>query len=144
MVRITDTCAGRWASNVATVTPAATETTTAPGSSASAISSSRSGTIAGFTATTTTPAPATARRLAAASASVAYAVTRGSASNSAARAALRLVVRMPPSTVMCGCSSPARMARAIEPAPRNAMDGSSIGRSTGWREVMATILGLSP
>ena len=75
--RMTATDSGSSDSNVATVTPAATDTTIVPGSSASAISRSRSGTIAGLTATTTSFAPATAVRFAAASASVAYDVTPG-------------------------------------------------------------------
>ena len=55
--RMTATDSGSSDSNVATVTPAATDTTIVPGSSASAISRSRSGTIAGLTATTTSLAP---------------------------------------------------------------------------------------
>ncbi len=71
MARITATDSGSSDSNVATVTPAATETTIVPGSRSPAISRRSSGTIAGFTATTTSFAPETAATFAAASASVA-------------------------------------------------------------------------
>nr|WP_268891241.1 hypothetical protein [Agromyces humi] len=74
-------------------------------------------------------APATAVRLAAASVSVAYDVTPGRPSSSAARSAERFVARMPPSTSMPGCSRPDRIALAIDPAPRKAIAGSCTGAS---------------
>ena len=122
--RTTEIESGSSDSNVATVTPAATLTTTAPGVRESAISRSRSGTIPGLTATMTISAPSTARRFASGSSSVANAVTPGVRASSAARAAERLVTRTPPATETPGASRPERIARPMEPAPSIAMVGS--------------------
>ena len=107
---------------VAVVTPAATLTTTASGSSPAATSPSRSGIMAGLTAASTIRAPLTAATFALGSASVEKLATP-SVRRAAALASVRFVTRMPPSTVTPGASSPLRMAPPIEPAPRIATAG---------------------
>jgi hypothetical protein len=57
--------------------------------------------------------------------------------SSAALLAERFVVRMPPVTVTPGISSPARIARAIEPAPRKAIAGR-VTVLLGW-DVMVKV-----
>ena len=110
------------ASMVAMVTPAATLTTMASSASAGLISRSRPETIAGLTPMSTMRAPVTAVRFAPGSFSRAYAVTISDL-RAAALASVRLVTRMPPSTVTDGASRPLRIAAPIEPVPIIAMVG---------------------
>jgi hypothetical protein len=116
-----NTACGTSSSIDATVTPAATLTTSASGSRASAISRSRSAIIAGLTPSSTRRAPSSAMRLASGLVSAASEVTRPERSG-AAFASLRFVTVMP-SLVAPLSSRPDRIAPPIDPAPRMAMRG---------------------